>query len=186
MSTGAGYALQFTDGYSFVQAIQNATGEFYARPILEAPTVAFLTTDATTNAAAGSITFTPASMTNIKVGVSLLIDRSLSTAENVIVDTVTGTTFTATCKNAHNGTATAITVEGMVFSFSAPTGTPAPSAGKPARGWSHFAANGTSRSWGLEVQNVAGQVFYPGGTADRIWGLLLWCVTATEVEVNAH
>jgi hypothetical protein len=68
-----------------------------------AGTYAVNTTDATSNLAAGSVTFTPVSMTNIAVASMLVIDSGAA-QESVTVTAVTATTFTATTTKAHNGT----------------------------------------------------------------------------------
>jgi hypothetical protein len=59
------------------------------------------TTSGTAVAAPGTVTITPASMTNIVNGLKLLFDAGTTNLEKVTVSNVTGTTFDATFKNAH-------------------------------------------------------------------------------------
>lgn len=62
------------------------------------------TTATTAVASAGLTTITPASMANIFVGQSLDISGGTGTAETVIVQSVTSTTFSAIFANTHSGT----------------------------------------------------------------------------------
>lgn len=62
------------------------------------------TTATTTVSSAGSTTITPASMTNIVPGITLNISHGTGTAEDVVVTSVTATTFTAVFANTHSGT----------------------------------------------------------------------------------
>lgn len=59
------------------------------------------TTSGTAVGAPGTVTITPASMTNIANGMKLLYGASTVNLEKVTVSNVTGTTFDATFKNAH-------------------------------------------------------------------------------------
>lgn len=59
------------------------------------------TTSGTAVAAPGTVTITPASMTNIVNGVKLLYNAGSTSLEKVTVSNVTGTTFDATFKNTH-------------------------------------------------------------------------------------
>lgn len=61
------------------------------------------TTTTTAVGAPGSVTITPAAMTNIFLGTQLLVDTGAS-AETVVVTAVTSTTFTATFANTHSST----------------------------------------------------------------------------------
>jgi hypothetical protein len=61
------------------------------------------TNTSTAVGAAGAATITPASMANISVGTSLLVDTGAS-QETVVVTAVTATTFTATFANTHSST----------------------------------------------------------------------------------
>lgn len=65
-------------------------------------------TTATTVVAGGGVsaTVTPAAMTNIAVGQTLQVYGGTGTAEEVRVDSITATTFTAVFQNAHSGTYT--------------------------------------------------------------------------------
>lgn len=60
------------------------------------------TTSGTAVGAPGTVTITPASMTNIVNGMKLLYDAGTSALEKVTVSNVTGTTFDATFKAAHS------------------------------------------------------------------------------------
>jgi len=61
------------------------------------------TTTATAVSVAGVTVITPAAMTNIVVGTALLVDTGAS-AETVVVEAITSTTFTATFANTHSST----------------------------------------------------------------------------------
>lgn len=61
------------------------------------------TTTATAVGAPGSVTVTPAAMTNIFAGTQLLVDVGAA-QETVVVTATTSTTFTATFANTHSGT----------------------------------------------------------------------------------
>ena len=84
--------------------------------------MAFLTTDATDNFAAGTRTFTPAAMSGVLNGVawsiqagSVLVLDSGANAEAVLVTAVTATTFSCTTTKAHNGTVTPFPIAGFVY-----------------------------------------------------------------------
>jgi hypothetical protein len=183
--------LQFDSGRSFVQAIQNSAGEAYVQPLLGGKSQLALisTSDTTSVFAAPTVptarTFTPASMAGIVVGSSLILDQNLSTRETVLVIAVTGTTFTAVCANAHSSAAAAITINGIVMP-SAPTGSPAPSSGQPALGWWHMNVLGSKRSAGIEPGPVAGSPVVAAASYDQCYGLLIWCISSVELEINAH
>jgi hypothetical protein len=84
--------------------------------------MAFLTTDATDNFAAGTRTFTPAAMSGtvsgvpwaITAGAVLTLDSGAN-AETVVVTATTATTFTCITTKAHNGTGTPFPVAGFVY-----------------------------------------------------------------------
>lgn len=63
------------------------------------------TQDGHDNLAAGTVAFTPVSMTNIRTGSVLIIDSGAA-QEAVTVTATTATTFSAVTTKAHNGTAT--------------------------------------------------------------------------------
>jgi len=62
------------------------------------------TTASTAVSVAGSTTITPTSMTNIVPGLTLNISHGTGTAEDVVVVSVTASTFTAVFANTHSGT----------------------------------------------------------------------------------
>ena len=76
-------------------------------PIVNSPTTPFMalpvnTTSATT-IVASTMAVTPLTMSNIVPGISLFISGGTGTAETVVVQSVTATTFTATFVNGHSG-----------------------------------------------------------------------------------
>ena len=188
LASNSGVALQLDSPRSFVQALQNTAGEFYAQPLYgKSPGAAITTNDSVSSIAAGSArVLTPASMVGITAGCQLVIDQALPVKETVMVTSVTATTFTAVYLNAHIGTAgTSIAISGIAMP-AAPTASPAPSAGQPAIGWWHLTGGNAKRSLGLEALPAAGTPYYPGGAYDQCYGLLIWTVTGCELEVIAH
>jgi hypothetical protein len=85
--------------------ITGATAHYFTWNLLQKRAGALLvnTTTSTAVSSAGSVAITPAAMTNIAVGTSLLVDTGES-PETVIVSAVTATTFTATFANTHSST----------------------------------------------------------------------------------
>jgi len=70
-----------------------------------AAAAAVSTSDSADNVAAGEVTLTPASMTNIAPGAVLVIDSGAA-QETVVVASVTATTFTTTTALPHDGSST--------------------------------------------------------------------------------
>lgn len=73
------------------------------------------TTSATTIAAGSNVVVTPASMTNVVSGMRLNFSGGTGTAEDVIVKTTTGTTFTADFVNPHSGAYNIISFRPVYF-----------------------------------------------------------------------
>lgn len=76
----------------------------YALKVRRAGSAPINTTATTAVAAPGAVAITPASMVGISLGSSIDVSGGVGTAETVIVDAVTATTFTATFANTHSGT----------------------------------------------------------------------------------
>ena len=76
----------------------------YALKVRRAGNPPINTTATTAVGAAGAATITPASMANILLGSSIDVSGGTGTAETVVVDAVTPTTFTAVFANTHSGT----------------------------------------------------------------------------------
>ena len=94
------------------------------------------TDDSRDKLAAGNATFTPSSMSNIKVGSKLVVDSGAA-QEAVTVTAVTGTTFRAVTTQAHDGTGVPFPIvsqafpalgQGWLSFLSASTATPTTSA----------------------------------------------------------
>lgn len=185
MQASTGSAVQLIDGGVSFVGVTLRSGECYVRPIFVAP--ARSSTTCAQSIAAGAQTVTPASMTNIAVGAMLHIDAN-DPRETVIVTAVTSTTFTATFVYAHDGTSTPFIIYGGTYSnFSAlPSASPAPALGAPRHGYWHLKTSTEGRTEGVEPAPVAGQVLFPGGSSDRTYALLIWTVTAGELEVVGH
>ena len=186
MQAGTAYPILLKSGGAGQLVAVLRSGECWAAPLLSAP-ASLINTTATANIAAGTRTVTPAEMTNIAVGSLLAVDSGDS-QETVIVTTLTATTFTAVFGKAHNGGSTAFPIVGSTFSpaIALPTSSPSPTAGTASYGWFHLATATEKRSVGVESVPVAGQVYFPGGTAERIYGVIVWCVGSGEIEFNGQ
>lgn len=183
MSSTTGYALQFNGPHSFAKIVEKGSGEVYVKPVLVKPTTPFATTSASVITAGQGGSLVVTSATNIAVGSALTIVDS--NQETVVVTAISGSTITADFQYAHNGSATPLQVTGFVFP-AAPTSSPAVSAGQARWGWYDLAADAATVTFGLEASPAAGTPFFPGASFDQVHGLLLYCVTATIIQVIGH
>ena len=185
-SAAAAYALLFQTGGVGTLVALIRSGEYFIKPIFDKPATNPKTTDAQV-IEVGSNIVTPKSMDNIKVGTLLLVDTA-DKRETVFVTAVTATTFTATFAVAHDGTTTAFDIGGATFptALVLPTASPAPAAGVQKYGWWRLVTATEKRTMGTEPAPAAGSPIHPGGAYDRVYGALLWCVSAGELELNGH
>jgi len=102
---------------TFTATFSNAhTGPF---PIVNGNLASFpVTTSSATTVTAGTMAVTPLSMSNIAIGTTLRFSGGTGATEDVIVNAVTATTFTATFANGHSGayTITSSPIGSIVFS----------------------------------------------------------------------
>lgn len=183
MSSTTGYRLQFDGGHASCKVVQKGAGEVYVSPIIDRPTQAFATTSASSIAAGQDQTMIVASATNITVGSMLTINDA--NAESVLVRSISGTTITADFRFAHDGTAVPLAVTGFVFP-AVPSVSPAVAAGQARQGWYDLAADAANVDFGIKSGAAAGSPLFPGPAFDQTYGLLIYCVTATNIQVLAH
>lgn len=183
MSNTTGYRLQFDGGHAFCKIIQKGAGDVYVSPIIDRPTQAIGTTSASAIIAGQDQTMVVADATNITVGSLLTINDA--NAENIVVRSIAGSTITADFRFAHNGAAVPLSVTGFVFP-AVPAVSPAVAAGQARQGWYELNADAANVEFGIKTDATAGTPMFPGPGYDQTFGLLIYCVAATVIQVLAH